>query len=202
MRAKSAALTVALALTSPILASHATAATTYNAWSNFSIKANPTGPWSYLAGGTLLAQTIPNCNGDKRLLCWWNGQSAPTSATVIANKTGQTVTYYTIVLPVKYLSLDPENSADATVQWTAPAAGKITIAGNFLGVDTNEATHNVAVTHNGAPLKTWAITTYKQEVKFHFNVTVAAGDTIAFKNITNNNYSYLSTGLHAIIQTQ
>jgi len=180
----------------------ANAATGYNAWANFKIKTNPNGPWSYLGGGALLADTIPDCVGNKKILCRWNGQQPETSCTVIANKTGGTVTYDTIVLPAKYLSLDPENVADATVQWTSPIAGTVTVSGNFLGVDTNEATHNVAVTHNGVALKTWSVSAYQQKIKFKFTVAVSVGDTIAFQSLTNNDYSYLSTGLQAVIKTQ
>ena len=88
------------------------------------------------------------------------------------------------------------------MQWTAPTAGSVVIAGNFLGIDTSEATHTVAVTHNGAALKTWSVSTYKQKIKFNFAVAVKAGDTIAFQNITNNAYANLSIGLQATIKSQ
>ncbi len=197
MVAKAAAAAVLFA--SQICTAHAAS---YNAWANFSIKANPNGPWSYLAGGALLTQTIPDCNGNTKLLCWWNGQQPETSATVIANKTGAAISYETITLPAKYLSLDPENIANSTVQWTSPIAGTVRITGNFLAVDTSEASHDVAIFQNGNAIWNGQITTYGMKLKFKLNVTVNVGDTIDFMNITNTQYHNLSTGLQAVIKTQ
>ena len=173
-----------------------------NAWSAFSLKSNPNGPWSYLSGGTLLGQTIPNCEGYAKLLCRWNGQQPSSSCVAAANKTGATATFYTIVLPPRYIWLDPENTPSSTVQWTAPITGSVIVTGNFLGIDTSEATHTVAVTHNGTALKTWSVGTYQQKIKFSFTVPVKAGDTVAFQNITNNAYANLSIGLQATIRLQ
>lgn len=122
----------------------------------------------------------------------------PNSAIVGANKSGSTVSFYTIVLPAKYMILDPENLSDVTVQWTASSSGEVRVTGNFLGVDTNEQSHNVAVLHNGEAIKSFTIGQYQQKDAFALTVDVAARDTISFASYTNG-YAYLSTGLQAAI---
>lgn len=176
-------------------------AQTANAFADFALKKNPNGAWSYLAGGALLAQTLNPCAGVTKLLCRWNGGGQPNSAIVGANKNHGNADYYTIVLPPKYLVLDPEQLSDATVQWTAPAAATVLVTGNFLGVDTSEASHAVAVLHNGVSLKSFTISQYQQKAKFKLKLAVAAGDTISFSSTTSG-YAYLSTGLQATITPQ
>ena len=112
------------------------------------------------------------------------------------------VSYDTIVLPAATLALDPENTGDVTVLWTAASAGTVVVTGNFLGVDTSEASHKVAVLHNGTALKTFTIASYQQKAKFHLSLTVAAGDTIGFASYTPGQYSYLTTGLQVKIIPQ
>jgi hypothetical protein len=173
----------------------------YNAYKQFRLKANPNGDWSYLAGGELLNTKLKTCAGDKKFFCWWNGGSFPNSAIIGANKSGTTLSFDTIVLPPDYLDLDPENLGDDTLQWTAGASGTVLVDGNFIGVDTNEASHNVAVLHNGAVVKSYTISTYQQKEKFHLMIAVVTGDTISFVSYTNG-ASYLSTGLQAKITPQ
>ncbi len=169
-----------------------------DAWKQFSLKQNPNGQWSYLAAGELQTKTLKKCGNVKRLLCWWNGGQVPNSAVVGANKSGSTVSFYTIVLPAKYLLLDPENLSDVAVQWTASSTGTVRVTGNFLGVDTNEQSHDVAVLHDGVAVKSFTIGQYQQQVPFAVTVDVAPGDTISFASYTNG-YAYLSTGLQAEI---
>ena len=189
------AAVLAVAATSPAPAQ------TASAFAQFALKKNPNGAWRYLAGGTLLSQTINPCAGVAKLLCRWNGGSLPNSAIIGANKNHGNATYFTIVLPPKYLVLDPETLPDVTVQWTAPAAATILVTGNFLGVDTSEASHAVAVLHNGVSVKNFTISQYQQKAKFTLKLAVAAGDTIGFASYTNG-YAYLSTGLQATITPQ
>ena len=172
-----------------------------SAFGQFSLAANPNGAWSYLAGGTLLDKTLNPCSGVTKFQCWWNGGSLPNSAIVGANRTGKPISYYTIVLPANYLALDPENASPVVVQYTAPAAATLLVAGNFLGVDTSEASHTVAVLHNGTVLKSFTMAAYKQKSAFRLKVPVAAGDTISFASY-NNGFGYLSTGLQAKITPQ
>jgi len=183
------------------LAGNPASAQVYNAYKQFRLKANPNGDWSYLAAGELLTQKIKTCANVAKFECWWNGGSFPNSAIIGANKSGMTVDFDTIVLPADYLDLDPENLSDVTLQWTAVAAGTVLVHGNFLGVDTNEASHNLAILHNGTAVKSFTISAYQQEEKFHLMIPVAPGDTISFASYTNG-ATYLSTGLQATITPQ
>jgi hypothetical protein len=180
----------------------AASAQSYNAYGQFKLKHNPNGAWSYLTAGSPLATKLPDCANLSNFNCWWNKGSFPDSAIIGAATKHAAVSYETIVLPPKYLALDPESVGDVTVQWTAPSAGQVLVSGNFLGVDTNEASHTTAVLHNGVTLKTFTIATYQQKAKFHLTVTVAAGDTIGFASYTPGGYSYLTTGLQAKIAFQ
>jgi hypothetical protein len=178
-------------------------AQTSNAYSQFKLKHNPNGAWSYLGAGAVLGSKLPDCAGLSNFNCWWNGGQLPSSAIIGAATKHAAVSYDTIVLPASTLALDPENIGSVAVQWTAPSAGQAVISGRFLGVDTNEASHSVAVLHNGTALKSYTIAHYQQKAKFHLSVTVAAGDTISFISYTpGSNYGYLTTGLQAKITLQ
>ena len=172
----------------------------YDAFKQYSIKINPNGPWSYLTAGQVMTLRHRTCNGLKKDFCWTNNNDGyPTEAADEINKSGKTVTYLDVVLPAKYLDFDPEQQADVAFQWSAPVAGRILISGNFLGVATDEGSHQVGVLHNGTALGTYTIAQYQQKQSFKFAVTVAAGDTVSFVSYTGNNGGALSTGLQARI---
>jgi hypothetical protein len=175
----------------------------YDAFKQYSIKINPNGPWSYLTAGQLLTLKHKNCNSLKKDYCWTNNNDGyPTETADEANKSGKTIQYLDVVLPANYLDFDPEQGANVAFQWTAPTSGKIQVSGNFLGVATDEGSHQVAVLHNGTALGTYTIEQYQQKQNFEFSVTVAAGDTISFISYTGNNGDALSTGLQAKITVQ
>ena len=184
------------------LVSAGAAARTDDAYRQFRLRHNPNGAWSYLAGGALLSTKLPDCAGVSNFNCWWNGGSLPNSAIIGAATKHAAVSYDTIVLPAATLALDPENAGDVTVLWTAASAGTVVVSGNFLGVDTNEASHMVAVLQNGVALKTFTIASYQQKVKFHLSLAVAAGDTIGFASYTPGQYAYLTTGLQVKVILQ
>jgi hypothetical protein len=171
---------------------------TYNPVAQFGVKHNPNGAWSYLADGMLLSKTLKSCAGVSGFNCWWTGESQPSSGTIGGNRSADTVSYDTIRLPAHTISLDPEYASPAVVQWTAPSAGTATITGNFMGVDTDEASHSVAVLHDGTALATYTVAHYQQKQKFRFTVAVQSGDTIGFANYAQG-WTYLTTGLQARI---
>ena len=195
-------LIAALTLVSLCLPPHGASAQSFEAYDQFRLHHNPNGAWRYLAGGVILPGKLVNCANITGYNCWWNMGSEPSSAIVGAAEKHAAVSYDTIVLPAGYIALDSENVGDSTVEWTAPSPGKAVISGNFLGVDTNEASHSVGVLHNGASLKTFTISAYQQKAKFHLSVTVAAGDTITFSSFSPNGYAYLTTGLQVKITLQ
>jgi hypothetical protein len=138
-------------------------AQTYDAFKQFSLKNNPNGPWSYVAAGRLLTAREAKCDALPRLYCWTNGgTSFPSVAADEANKAHTILHYADVVLPPGYLDFDPQGIATVAFQWTAPAAANVRIEGNFLGVATDEGTHNVAVLDNGVALATYTIATYQQ----------------------------------------
>jgi hypothetical protein len=176
------------------------AAQTYDALKQFSIKDNPSETWSYVAAGQKLTSKITICGGIKKLNCWTNGgTSFPNTAADEANKTGAAVQYADVTLPASYLDLDPQGIANVGFQWTAPAAAEVHVTGNFLGVASDQGSHNVAVLYNGTALVTYTISHFQQKETFRLHLSVAAGDTIAFLSFTGNGGSALSTGLQAKI---
>ena len=178
-------------------------AQSYDAYKQFSIKQNPAGSWSYVAAGQLLTTPTKTCNNIAKDYCWTNGKSGfPNVAAVEANKTGTTLHYADVVLPAKYLDFDPQGVASVAFQWTAPASANVVVSGNFLGVATDQGSHQVAVLHNGTQIATYTISAYQQKETFSLPVTVAAGDTIAFTSYTGNGGGALSTGLQAKIVTK
>ncbi len=172
-------------------------AASYSANVQFSATHNPHGVWSYTVNGALLTQKIL-CGNIAGWNCWWNGNQVPNSAVVGKNGTGKTQTYLTIVSPAGYIILDPEANTDVAVQWIAPAAGTYTIKGNFLGIDTSEVAHPVAVAHNGTSIYSNTISAYNQKEVFSLTQKVAKGDTISFV-VRTSVFNNLSTGLVARI---
>jgi hypothetical protein len=176
------------------------AAQSYDAFKQFSIKDNPSEAWSYLAAGQKLTAKSTTCDAIKKLFCWTNGGTAfPNIASGEANKTGAGAQYADVTLPANYLELNPQGIASVELRWTAPAAATVHVSGNFLGVASDEASHNVAVLYNGTPLVTYTISRFQQKETFRLHLSVAAGDTIAFATYTANGGAALSTGLQAKI---
>ena len=164
----------------------------YNAAGNFSTASNPNGVWSYRDNGAVLTTAGTGSNYAR----WSNNQAIPNSASITENTTTTTQNYSnTINLPVGYLNLDPESLANAAVQFTAPTAGVYTFTGSFLGTDTGEQAHAVAISVNGTTVQTGTITSYGQSVAINLTETLAAGGTAVFASDTGAWYSNLSTGL-------
>jgi hypothetical protein len=175
-------------------------ATTYDAFKQFSIKMNPNGPWSYVAAGQILPNSNTKCNGIKKDYCWTsNGAGFPDVAAAEANKTGKTISYADVSLPASYLDMDPEGVTSVAFQWQAKVAGTVSVTGNFLGVASDQGSHDVAILHNGTSLLSVTISSFQQKQAFKLKVAVAAGDTIAFTCFTGNGGGALSTGLQAKI---
>jgi hypothetical protein len=183
-----------------VLAAGAAAAQSYNPFTQFSIKSNPAGAWSYVANGALLTAKSKTCNGVTKDFCWTNGGSGfPDVAADEANKTGQTISYADVTLPAKYLDCDPQSVSDVAFQWTAPQAGTVIVSGNFLGVAHDEGSHTVSVQHNGVALANYIMASYGQKQVFKFSQPVNRGDMISFVCETGNDGGALSTGLQAKI---
>src|SRR5665213_633925 len=140
--------TLALSATLSTPAAHGA---TYNAVRDYSIKVNPTGPWSYMDENGLLTTRTRSEYGIKGLWNWSNGQPICSKSYVSRNQTGSTVNYGSLVQPTNYLRLDPEANTFNTVRFQAPNAGIYNVTGSFLGIDTVENSHQVTINLNGVP---------------------------------------------------
>ena len=168
----------------------------YDAVKNFSIKSNPSGPWSYLSAGLPLSYKANSIQGIKGLPYWYSSrQSCCDNAYVVRNKTGATLDYLTIVSPVDHLWFDPQSNPDVTVRFQAPTSGAYVFLGDFLGIDTDEASHPVQINKNGVEAFSGTIASYGQSLPYRLKVTLSAGDTIDFICQTGATLNDLSTGL-------
>jgi hypothetical protein len=190
-----AVLLLVLASMTPALA----ATVQYDAATDFSVAANPNGPWGYLVNGSLLTVGQSACNGQVGVECWWNGGSIPYSVHIVDNLTGSTIQNGTVVLPPGEPVMDPE--ADSVmVTWTAPDAGNWSIRGFFSGQDTVSASHPAEVTlDSSTTLLSTTIDRYGEVSRFSFNLALNAGDVLDFQVDTGNGGYFLSTGFNAII---
>ncbi len=133
----------------------------------------------------------------------------PYFAYVVPNTTGGSISAYTVVDPDKTLWMDPESYSDIAVTFTAPAAGKYTITGEFLGIDTTGNSHGVEILDGIIPINSGLITGYGSADPFNLSETLSAGGTISFLvdspgTTTSCGYGYicyLGTGLQATISS-
>ena len=175
-------------------------ASTFDAVANFSQTTNPNGVWSYLVAGSLLTTYQSSNPSFVGLDYWWNGQAVPNSSIVAWNSTGSTQTYSsTVVLPANALLLDVEDNSNVDVRFTASAAGTYTITGYFLGVDTSEVSHGVAILDNSANVFSGTIASYAQKDMFSLTETLGVGGTLDFESLTPGTPYNLGTGLAVTI---
>jgi PEP-CTERM motif len=182
-----------------VVAPNANADTTYNVVTGFSHTSNPNGVWTYELSGAPYtdSQGFANVSG-LGLPGWWNSKPEPDSMAILQNVTGSTFIFSTDQDPTGTLLLDPE-SGNLSVLFTAPSAGKYTITGNFLGIDTSENSHPVEILDNGTIVWSETISSFKQDDSFNLNETLSAGDTISFyvgTGSTGCSYCDLGTGLN------
>jgi hypothetical protein len=173
-------------------------ATVYKVVGGFSKTANPNGPWSFRAAGTML--TVASAQrGDPTLHFWSNAQAMPSAALVGRNYSATPYDGTTTVIPDDYLDLDSESVANAGARFTAPISGTYAFKGDFEGLDRSEAAHTVAVLYNGTMVWSGTIGGYGQHAPFSGRVVLKAGDTMDFVSETDGSYKNLSTGLKLTI---
>jgi hypothetical protein len=173
----------------------------WNAVQGFSATANPNGPWTYGSepslGGLFTPFTIEGTcftNGP----CWDNGGSYPNAAAVALNTSLYTEAYLTIIVPDNMLYLAPEANV-AAVRWTAPAAGKYWIFGQFQGLDVSLPNVTVAIYENKTTLLfTNSLTFFGDYQEFNTgSVTLKKGATIDFVatsgDAANDNVGLIAT---------
>ena len=177
-------------------------ASSFNAVTDFSLASNPNGVWSYLVSGTLLGNPTNNDPSFVGLDYWWNGQAIPNSSIVAWNSTGSTQTYSNgVITPTNVLLLDAENNSNVDVRFTAPTTSTYTITGYFLGLDTGEVSHSVAILDNGSNIFSGTIASYGQNDAFSLTETLATGATLDFESLTPGTAYHLGTGLSVTVAT-
>jgi hypothetical protein len=180
---------------SPVATAAPPASAIYNAVADFSVAHNPNGTWSYLSDGALLDYESKDCDA-LGMACRWNGKPVCNSAIVGTSKAGGPRSWLTIRLPADHLEMDPESVASVRVRWTAPASGSFEIHGDFLGVDTSERSHPIAILYNEKQkIYSNTVSSYGQLAAFNLTRKLARSDTIDFVVSTGSACSYLSTGL-------
>jgi uncharacterized delta-60 repeat protein len=174
---------------------------------DFSTTANPNGVWSY---GDLATETSPfvlypsngALNVGEPIEGWFtSGDNNPPYVGINTGTT--TVNTGTVSIPTGVLDMHPgPNGEYSDVRYTAPAAGPLTIAVTFTGIDVDGTTTDVHVLHNGVSLADADINGYGATFSKTLAVTaVAAGDTFDFivGYGTNQTYYSDSTSLSAHI---
>ena len=167
----------------------------YDALGDFSIAANPNGPWSYLTSGVLL-----NMSGASGGAAWWNnGGGLSTQDGIYQNITGQTLIGGGNAIPADHLDLSP-NVGNVAVRFTAPSAGSWSVSGDFSGVEQSTTqSHSVAILVNGTSAFSGTISSAGQSDPFNLNLTFETGDTIDFINYAGPTVYWDNTGLAARI---
>jgi len=176
-----------------------------NARAEFSPSQNPSGAWSYGTRANLSSSfvvfTQPSSLDAGALAKWSNAASEPY---VIANVSGATRSMTSVSDPRSALLLHPGPGGErSVVQWTAPSAATIQVAGRFEGAAREGTTTDVIVTHNGVNVSnfTRGLNGFGDRLPFKIVRTVAAGDKIEFSVGVGDNGTYFSdsTALWATI---
>ena len=126
-------------------------AASYNAVSDFSIKSNPNGVWSYIDANQLLVTPSTGFG----LSGWILPLVGFGNEGIVQNITGATLTWQPFgpptpaaVVPTDHLYFSTGIN-NTVLRFTAPASASYLISGDFLGIDTVPVAHNVAVLVNG-----------------------------------------------------
>jgi hypothetical protein len=183
----------------------AAAASNYSAVHNFSVKANPNGPWTYEDSNGPLQHRKRHAGGIKGVNYWTDDNAEPKAVLVLGNHSGAPVDFDggAVVVPTDHLLLDGQDDpVGARVRFTAPAAGVYVVRGDFEALNMYEHAHTVHIDQNGTSIyiSTIKSDSYGKPHHFRLTVTLAAGDTLDFVSVEKNgDWTYLGTGLRALI---
>jgi hypothetical protein len=191
-RLRDLALLVLLVLTGP-----ACAAPLYDAVADFSTTQNPNGVWTYGSGSgsafTPFTQTLPSA---------WVGHDIPAATAQQFNTTSASITLDTgrLRLLPTVAGLPNNLTQDATVRWTAPAAGSYSIIAHLESLAGAGGTSPVVTLYqNNTSLETAALSS-GFPLDFNRTLTFNTGDTLDFKNPANIPQSELNVFLTASVQ--
>ena len=152
---------------------------------DFSINANPNGPWSYgwaaTLGGQFNLYSTSLVNSPSGLDQWYLGSCYDIPPAVAHNTTGSPVNSGTVTIPPDVLNLHPGCTGQySIVRWTAPEAGPYQIQGRFQGNDHSPGGTDVHILLNSSTtlfdneVSTYGIGT---AIPFSLAQQLNAGDT-------------------------
>lgn len=175
---------------------------------DFSIKQNPNGVWSYgwseQRGG---AFNLDTQTAEDSTTGSWRSWVAPNFGDAAPNifYAIKDINYHpTVSVPAGTVSFHPGPlGQNSVVRWTAPATRTYRIEGSFVGNDfVYPTTTDVAILHQGAEIFVDEINSYRIPHFFSLVKRVNAGETIDFSVGFGSNGSYWgdTTGLVATIR--
>jgi len=189
------------------MACHATRATPYDAFNDFSLTNNPNGTWSYGFGtpGTSFtgySTSVTNCTGIAGLSC----RDVFTNSVpyVGENVTGSPIHSGSLTIPIGSLDIHPYVSpSDTIVQWTAPSTGNRQITGSYELLDSSSFGATALIYAGATQLLDDALTTSSSSVHFSFTESLTAGETLEFTEGPNSSGVYFSdsTGFDATVSS-
>jgi hypothetical protein len=182
-------------------------ATTYNDVADFS-STSPTGIWSYGTGVTGTSFTPytnfnPGCFGAGSA-CWQTATPVNLVPAVIANLSGATINFGTVVLPTNVLLLHPGPNTDSIVRFTVPVTGYYDVSGVYELLDTNPTGVNAIIAANGTIVASFLLTgpgavhpntPGQSQVFSATDLFLPAGTIIDYGINNDRNYLNDSTGL-------
>ena len=150
-----------IAAVAATLVAGAAQATTYNDVADFS-SSSSTGVWSYGTGVTGTSFTpytnyTPDCIGAGSG-CWQTATPVNLVPAVIANLSGATINFSTLVLPTDVLLVHPGPDTDSIVRFTVPVSAHYNVTGFYELLDTNPSGVNAIIAANGAVIASFHLT--------------------------------------------
>ena len=196
-----------IAAAASLCAAAAQAATTYNDVADFS-STSSTGVWSYGTGVTGTSFT-PYTNFNLGCLgpgsaCWQTATPVNRVPAVMANVSGATINFSTVVFPTDVLLIHPGPNTDSIVRFTVPVTGHYDVSGVYELLDTNPTGVNAIIASGGAVIASFLLTspgathpnTPGQSQAFSAtDIFLPAGTIIDYGVNNDGNYLNDSTGL-------
>jgi uncharacterized protein (TIGR03437 family) len=193
-----------MALAAALLSLSALAQTksSYDAVKDFALSTNPNGQWSYLYDNALMKMSI-NATASTGQVAW-QAEVLDGYAIQVGTILGSSPFDFNLGngdeydFPTDHLYLSPW-LGNVAVRFTAPSSGQYTVTGDFLGIETQQASHPVEILVNGSSVLMMTLSTFNQKLPFSFTQTVKAGDTIDFVNVGSSAQLGYLTGVTATI---
>jgi hypothetical protein len=176
----------------------------YNAATDFSPTANPSGAWSYgyklnsTASFQLFDTAKTNLQPGTGFQTWNKPTIGAVVPYVIRNPTNAAVKYASFTLDAGALGFHPGlNGEQAVVRWTAPSSGTYQIEAAFRGLDSTSTV--VGILKNGTSIFNGVVNAFGPGPTYSMELSLGINDTLDFVVDPNGSYLYDSTGLAVTI---